>query len=426
MGAFLQDVWNKYVWSTSVKSDGSNFTLKSPEAVARFMSYEDDFAKERVSERRAMGLAAVYTCMNVRSQTVASLPVNVIREEKAGNISIPDHPVYYPLAHQPNNYMTSANLFLSAMLNADGWGNSYIIINRNGRGEVRSLTLVPAHECDDVVVEDGFAWYKMRGEMYNSRDVLHFRWFSLDGLHGISPIRQNAMLMGKILKSERYSTYALGKRPPGVLSYEGQLTPPQKAENRKTWEEDLAQGRTPILSGRHHFDSFMINPVEAQYVQTEALTDKKVYGIFRVPPVFAQDYERATHTNAEQSDLIFAKHTITPIVRMIEQECNMKLFSEREKKTTFVKFNLNGLLRADTQTRAAFYTAMRNIGGMTGDEIREREDMPKYEGGDIMTIQGANVPIDQLRDFYAQKMVPSAEQNPPAKNLNGKFHEYFN
>ncbi len=80
--------------------------------------------------------------------------------------------------------------------------------------------------------------------------------------------------------------------------------------------------------------------------------------------------------------------------------------------------NMNGLLRGDLASRAAFYTAMRNIGGINGNEIRDREDMNSYEGGDIFTIQGANVPIDQLRDFYSNKVAPTA---PKVSNghLNG-------
>jgi HK97 family phage portal protein len=227
------------------------------------------------------------------------------------------------------------------------------------------------------------------------------------------------MTLGKSIRAERYQAYAIGMKPPGVLSYEGNLSPELKAENKKTWNEDLVSGKTPILGGKWQFQPTMLNPNEAQYVQTENLTDKKVYGIYRIPPVFAQDFERATFANAEQSDLIFAKYTIMPLLRVIEQECKMKLFSEREKKNSSVKFNMNGLLRGDTQARAAFYKAMRDIGAMNADEIREREDMNKYEGGDIYTIQGANVPVDQLRDFYASKVIPTVSDNG---KKNGKEH----
>lgn len=422
MGAKFQNWFESNVWDFSKKSSvGPTYDLKGTEAWSKVVGFEN-FSKEVVTEKRAHGLATVYTCINVRSQTIAALPINIFQEDEKGDkISLHDHPAYYPLAHQPNSYMSSANMFLTSMIHSDSWGNSYIGINRSGRGAVRSFDPLTPWDCDGVKVIEGNAYYKIRGEVYPARDILHFRWFSYDGLNGISPIRQNAITMGKAFKSERYITYATGQTPPSILTYEGNLTETLRAENQKSWQNDLEAGRTPILSGRWNVKNLIMEPGAAQYIETEGLTDKRIYGIFRIPPVFAQDFERATFTNAEQSDLIFAKHTITPIIRVIEQECNMKLFSEREKKNTYTKFNLNGLLRGDTQARAAFYTAMRNIGGMNGNEIREREDMNQYEGGEIFTTQGANVPIDQLRDFYSDKVVPKNE-------LNGKAFkkEYFN
>jgi HK97 family phage portal protein len=419
--AKLQDWINRNIWTVN-KSHSGEYNLKGDSAWSRVIGLEDNFSNEPVSVRRAMQIATVYTCMNVRAQTIAALPINVLRETENGDKEVlTDHPSYYPLAHQPNNYMTSANMFLTSMLHADGEGNSYIGINRNGRQNVSSFDLLQPGDVDNITISNGNAFYKVRGEMYNGRDILHFKWFSLDGVRGISPIRQNAMTMGKALKNERFSAFAVGKTPPMLLSYEGMQTPEQKAENQKTWERDVATGRTPILTGRWDVKQLMLNPVDVQYIETEKLTDKKIYGIFRIPPVFAQDFERATFTNAEQSDLIFAKHTISPIVRVIEQECNMKLFSEREKKNTYVKFNMNGLLRGDTMSRSQFYNTMRNIGAMNANEIRSYEDMNRYEGGEIYTVQGANVPIDQLREFYSSKVAPTAE---PEQKLNGKRVTY--
>lgn len=418
MAGKLQNWINNNIWDFSTKSAGNPFNLNGTEAWAKILGFEDNFSKEVVTERRAHGIATVYTCINVRSQTIASLPINVIRDVKNGmKESISDHPVYYALAHQPNSYMSSASMFMTAMIHADSWGNSYIGINRNGRGEVKSFDLIMPWDVAEIKAVEGNAYYRVNGDVISGRDILHFRWFSYDGLNGISPIRNHAMTMGKALKSERFSAYALGKTPPILLSYEGNQTPDQRAENQKTWEHDILSGRTPILSGRWDVKQLMLNPVEAQYVQSEALTDRKIYGIFRIPPVFAQDFERATFTNAEQSDLIFAKHTITPLIRVMEQEINMKVFSDREKKNTSVKFNLNGLLRGDTVSRADFYNKMRNIGAINANEIRSLEDMNAYDGGEIYTVQGANVPIDQLRDFYASKVLGSVNNNGGA---NGK------
>jgi len=139
--AFLQNLVEKYVWDFSKKSISGEFDLKGTEAWARLIGYKDNFSEEAVSEQRALGLSTVYTT---------------------------DHPVYYPLAHQPNSYMSSANMFLTSMIHADSWGNSYIGINRNGRGEVRSLDILQPWECESINVIDGNAYYNINGMIYPS------------------------------------------------------------------------------------------------------------------------------------------------------------------------------------------------------------------------------------------------------------------
>jgi len=344
-------------------------------------------------------------------------------EENGEKRVLTDHPVYWLLAQQPNKYMSAANMDLTSMIHADAWGNSVIGINRDSRNRPSSLDLICPGEWD-CVKHNGDIWYKINGEVYPSSEVLHYRWFSLDGFTGLSPIRQNQITMGKGFKQARYSAMALGERPPDYLSYEGNLTPDQRALNQKSWREDRAAGKVPILTGKWSHTSTLIPPGDAEYIQTADLNDQQICGIYQTPPAFVQNYQRMTWNNAEQVDLIYAKHTITPICTVIEKENNMKLFTAKEQKNIYTKHNMNGLLRGDAAARAAFYTAMRNIGGMNGDEIRDREDMNKYEGGDIFTVQGANVPIDQLRDFYSQKVVP--QETKPIKNghLNGHASAY--
>lgn len=409
----------KMSWGSSGPGEGYTYDLKGTN-VQDVQGYfgVDNFTDEPVSVRRAMGLAPVWTAMNVRSRTIASLPISPMIEENGEKRVLIDHQTYYPLAQQANNWLSSANMFLTSMIHSDGHGNSVIGINRDSRYKPVSFDLIEPGEWN-VVKSKGEAWYRINGVTYPSSEVLHFRWFSMDGLNGISAIMQNQITMGKSFKQNRYSSLALGDRPPAHLSYEGQLTPEQRALNQKSWEQDRKAGRVPILTGKWMYQTHMIPPGDAEYVQTAQLTDNQIYGIFQLPPAFAQNYDRMTWSNAEQADLVYAKHTITPIVRVMEQEMNMKLFTEKEKKNMFVKFNMNGLLRGDSKARAEFYTAMRTLGGMNANEMRDKEDMNPYPGGEIYTVQSANIPVDQLREFYTQKVVP---QTQPKQSVNGHAH----
>lgn len=410
--AFLQDLFTKWVYNPLARS----FSTISGQFWNTAVFGTDTFADERINEYTAHRIATVYTCINVRSQTIAALPMSVFREDKktGRKEGWTDHPVYYPLAHEPNDYLTSANFFQTCMIHADSWGNSYALITRDDRGNAIAYEILEPFDVEPVVVE-GKAFYKYYGDTIPGREVLHFRWFSYDGLCGESPIRMNANTFGMALKQDRYSALALGTKPPGFLSYEGDLKPEQKKQNQQEWDSPKDLGKTKVLSGRWKYTPIMIPPDDAQYIEAKKLTKQEIYGIYRIPPTFAQDFERATFANAEQQDLVFVKHTITPLIRQIEQEINKKCFTERDKKTHYVKFNLNGLLRGDLAARQAFYQSMVNSGVMNRNEARGFEELNAYQGGDDFLVQGAMVPADLLRKQYEQKVLPTVEPPQPGK-----------
>lgn len=382
----------------------------------------DGYSDEHVTVRKGLKISTVYTCVNVRAKTISSLPINIFREEGNKKTPLTDHPAYYLLAHQPNKYMTSANFWHTVSVHCDGWGNAYALINRDSRSRPSSLDLWEPW-CVQVTMNDGDLYYSYKGETVPSRDILHFRWYSLDGICGLSPILENADVMGMAMKLKRYSTLILGAQPPGVLSYDGNLTPEQKAENKKIWSGG-SKGEVKVLSGKWKYEPIITPADQTQFIQTKAANEREIYGIYQIPPTFAQNFERATYTNAEQSDLVYAKHTITPPVTNIEKELNMKLFFEREKTNTYTKFNMNGLLRGDIAARQAFYQSMVNTGVMSRNEARGYEDLNPYPGGDDFLVQGAMVPADMLREQYENKLLPTVPAGQPKKYVNG--HTYSN
>jgi len=420
MGATLQNFINKHVWNFEKRSSTSSDMSIS----GKFWDFVYGTGLQKVSVRQALAISAVYTALSVRSQTIGSLPINIYKSIGDGNTeSLPNHPAYYPLAHEPSNYMSSANMFMTAMLNMDSEGNSFIYIHRNGRFQPKSFEIWESSMVTINLV-DGEAFYSYEGRTYPARDVLHFRMFSLDGLHGLSPIRQNQATMGMAKKLDEYVGQALGAKPPGVLSYDGDLTPEQRAQNKEDWNKQ--DGKIKVMSGNWKFTPTIISPGDAEYIASRKMNKTDIWGIYKIPPVFAQDYERATFANAEQSDLIYTKHTVIPIVTMIEKECNMKLFTEAEKATTFMKMNVNGLLRGDLKSRAEFYTSMRNTGSMDGNEIRSLEDMNSYKGGDIKVVQGGMIPVDQLRKFWESKSTAQPIGDGSAKRDAYEFNEVIN
>ena len=58
---------------------------------------------------------------------------------------------------------------------------------------------------------------------------------------------------------------------------------------------------------------------------------------------------------------------------------------------------MEGLLRADSTSRAAFYSSMVNVGIYTRDECRQLENMAPMGGNaGVLTVQSAMVAIDDM------------------------------
>lgn len=417
--AKFQDFVDRYIWPVKRDYQDGLSTINGS-ILQSFFDY-NDFSNENVTERTALRNSTVYGITNVRGNTVSSLPVNVIKEENGKKTVLTDHAAYYLIAHEPNAYMTAANFWKTVLLHVDIWGNAYAYINRDSRQNPKSLDLWLPWEVK-TTINNGMLWYHHNGSNpVPARDVLHYRFYSFDGICGRSPVRENANAIGMGIKLDRYSAMLMGKKPPGVLSYEGNLTPEQKEQNKKEFQSGAA-GDVKVLSGRWNFAPLMTPADDSAFAVSKAINFRELCAIWQMPPTFMQEFGRATFNVAEQVDLQYSKHTILPICRNIELENNMKLFFEKEKADTYTKFNMNGLLRGDLAARQAFYQSMVNTGVMNRNEARSLEDLNPYEGGDEFLVQGAMVPADLLRENM-QAMIDSANEKPepPAtKHLNGK------
>ena len=380
-----------------------------------------------VSVESAQRLSVVYTCLNVLGETVGSLPCEVRQYTPKGRVPTPTNPVYRILHDRANPDMTAFDFWSAIEKIRRAWGNAYAEIERGFDGKPKALWIRPSLYVTQSMTTNGFVYYEYMGRTIRSTEMLHFKNYSIDGYTGISVIRQNALSIGMGLQLKEYNSKIID-RPYGFLTTETRpkdLTSKQniqgmwakKEENLKnvvstspsTAPEKVTMGtalQLPLLYGGVKFEQLSLPADDVAYIESTNLTNKDIYGIFRVPPTFGQDWEHTPYNGAEQQDLVFAKYTLASI-RGYEQECTEKLFPESNKTDQegfYVKFNLKGLLSGDHASRQAFYTALFNIGSMNANEIRECEDQPHYEGGDAYYIQGALVPVDQIGDLIEAKI----------------------
>lgn len=356
----------------------------------------DNYANENVSTTTGSRISTVFTAINTISQDIAKLQFNVMKDGNDGKQIIKTNPVYRLIHTSPNSNTTAFNFWYSVAWNALTEGNGYAVIIRDDKFVPTELIQVRSENV--TIKKDGLdIFYSVGGEMIPSTDMLHFKMYTIDGVCGMSPIMWNANVMGYKIKQERYSAQAIGTKGTGFITSQG-LKEDQGQQVASQYKEAINQGKIPFLGtmGDTKWHNQMITPNEAQYIETRVQTNTELLGIYRLPPAFAQDYHRATYANASQQDQVYVKHTLTPWLKLIEQECDRKLFTEANMSRMnpfYTKFNVNSILRGDIETRFKTYHDMLLDGVYSADEVRELENMPPQPNGlgKKYYIQGAMV-----------------------------------
>lgn len=361
----------------------------------------------RVTEQSAMQMTAVYACVRILSEAIAGLPLHLYHYTETGSKEKAiKHPLYFLLHDEPNPEMTSFVFRETMMTHLLLYGNAYSQIIRNGKGEVIGLyPLMPNRmtvDRDDkgqiyyqYLVSDSDAPTMKEGTVnLKKEDVLHIPGLGFDGLVGYSPIAMAKNAIGLSIATEEYGAkfFANGATPGGILEYPGTVKDPDRV--RESWNKGFSgrnSHKVAILEEGMKYTPISISPNEAQFLETRKFQIDEIARIFRIPPHMVGDLEKSSFSNIEQQSLEFVKYTLEPWLMRWEQSINRALLSPNEKSTYFVKFNVDGLLRGDYQSRMSGYATARQNGWMSANDIRELENLdliPVEEGGNLYLING--------------------------------------
>lgn len=361
-----------------------------------------------VTERSAMQMTAVYSCVRILAEAIAGLPLQLYKyTDTGGKEKAIEHPLYLLLHDEPNPEMTSFIFRETLMTHLLLWGNAYAQIIRNGKNEVLSLyPLMPNRMTVDrdehgrlyysyqMQTDDG-AGMKQGTVVLSPQDVLHIPGLGFDGLVGYSPIAMAKNAIGLAIATEEYGSkfFANGATPGAVLEHPGLIKDPEKV--RESWNASFRgsgnANKVAVLEEGMKYTPISIAPEQAQFLETRKFQIDEIARIFRVPPHMIGDLEKSSFNNIEQQSLEFVKYTLDPWVCRWEQAMNRSLLNEKEKSGYFIKFNVDGLLRGDYQSRMNGYAVGRQNGWLSANDIRELENMdqiPDEDGGNLYLING--------------------------------------
>ncbi len=356
----------------------------------------------QVDELRALQTSAVYACVKILAETVASLPLHLFKKGKGGKSEMAEqHPLFSCLYEMPNDEMTSFEFREMMMTSLLLWGNAYARKIRKNGHVTELWYLKPQLMTVERDTQTGRIKYTYSDDItnqtyeYKPEQIFHIKGLSLDGVTGLSPISQAREAVGLSLATEEYGAkfFGNGARPGGVLEHPGILKDPEKL--RESWNK-VYQGtrnshKVAVLEEGMKYHTIGIAPEDAQFLETRKYQVNEICRIFRVPPHLVGDLERATFSNIEHQSIEFVQHTIRPWLVRWEQAISRSLLDEKERLLYFSRFNVDGLMRGDYKSRMEGYAIGRQNGWLSANDIRHLEDLPpipKEQGGDAYLVNG--------------------------------------
>jgi HK97 family phage portal protein len=390
------------------------------------------YTGKQIDETTAMNYTAVFACIRVLAETLASLPLFLYKRlNPKGKEKATYHPLYRLLHTAPNPEMPSMIFREVMMVHLSAWGNFYGSLAFDGTGRVAQIwplrpDKMTVHRNGDRGLKYKYTLPSGVPKTIDRRFILHIPAMGFDGVRGYSPITKAREAIGLGMATEEFGSrfFGNGARPGSVLEHPGTLSDKAQTNLRNSWEATHGglsnSHKVAILEEGMTLKEIGIPPEDAQFLETRKFQLNEIARIFRVPPHKIGDLERATFSNVEQQSIDFTTDSITPWATRIEQCIGFKLLTEEEQAQYFVEHAIQGLLRGDIHSRYAAYAVGRQWGWLSANDIRELENQnPIDDGGDLYLTPMNMVPSDMVSG--GQFPLKAESSMPLLQDARGKF-----
>ncbi len=368
-----------------------------------------------IDQSVALSLSAAWGCVWRYANTIGTLPLMLMRTGPQNTATIAGDLSLYTILHdQPNAKMSASAFWQSVVTSMFLWGNAYAVKERSGGQLVGLRLLRPEYVTPYLNKNDELRFDYSPGltetQDYSAEEVFHLFHRSLDGLVGTSQIQYGADSMGLALSADRASalSYRTGLRASGFIKVNTWLKPEQREAYRASvmgfygagdGSDTAKQGGVMVIENAADFQPITMKPIDVELLASRRFSVEDVCRFFDCPPVLvghAAEGQTMWGTGISEIILGWFKLGLAPILRRIEQEIWRQLLNPVERLTLFAEFNLDALLRADSEKRSQFYATMCQNGLYTRNEARARENLPPLDGGDVLTVQSNLVQLAQL------------------------------
>lgn len=367
-----------------------------------------------VTEDNSLKIGTVYACVRLIADSISTLPVDTYRRLNGTRVPFRPRPIWLDF---PESGMNRTDHFQQVLVSLLLNGNAFIRIIRDDNGIVGLAVLNPMRveiHRNELSREIVYTLRDAQGPAIRAEDMIHITEMRLPGyLRGESRIEllKENLGLAKALEDFAARFFGQGSTTSGIIEFPGNLTQEQ-AKNLVDGFEQAHRGlrrahRPGILSAGAKFVKTGVDPNEAQMLESRRLAIEEIARIFRCPPslLSVTTPGSMSYASVEANAIHFVTHTLRPYIVKIEDAYN-KLLPEG----VFLKFNVDGLLRGDSQTRAAVYSSGLQAGWLSINDIHRLEDMTPVDGGDVYRVPLANVDLSAANLTELEKKTTMAQR----------------
>ena len=360
-----------------------------------------NLSSTNINEDTVFQVNAVFSAISLISDTISTLPLDCfIRDGETRTVFRPK-PAWVT---QPDVDMPRAAFYGAVITSLLLDGNAFIRVFSNPRGEV--VNLVVLNPLTVTVKRNGLGRIMFtvdgEGKSLTSEDIIFIPDVVQPGqIRGVSRVKALKENFGLAMALEKFAAtfFGQGTNLNGIIEFPGNLTAEQ-AQNLANGFDSRHKGwrkghRTGVLSGGATFKATQIDPAQSQSIEARHMAVEDIARAFNIPPHLLALPGTNSYASVEQNNLAWVTHGLRPIITKIEEALSPLLARSPNGETAFLKFNLDGLLRADIQARMSAYSTGLQAGFLTINDVRRLEDLSPMddESADNVRVPLANVDL---------------------------------
>lgn len=364
-----------------------------------------------INREGSMSLSVVYRCIDLISDAISILPIEVKKVDEPHGKSENNHPVSLLFKDDKNTIIPIITVMKMIVRDVLVKGNSYVYIERSNDGTPIRLRYL---ENKDVqLIYDKIKYsirYQvpllMKGKLIEPKDMLHFKKYTFNGVEGVGIMTyaKRSIDIANQTENAAQQYFANGGLLSGIITVNSNLSEQQRKQIRESWQNTYGTGGSggvAVLQGNMSYQQLSSNASDSQMLETRNYAVKDIARFFGINPMLIGEIDNLQASALNALNQEFLTHTLQPYINMIESELNRKLMSDNN---FYINLDETAILKTDKLTTSQYYNSMISSGVLCINETRKELGYAPIEGGDKHFVAFTDVEQNTINKSKSKKI----------------------